>query len=209
MVAGRGDLSDLSAQLRRQRRRWRRRPGRDHRAPGLRSLARGRRGLALAVLHLADEGLRLRCQRLHRRRSAVWNPRGLRRPDRPGPWPRPQGDHRPGLFAHLRQASLVRGERGGARRSAGRLVRLGRRQARWVAAEQLAGCLRRRVVDLEREAEAVLSAQLPGRTAGSQFLVTAGPGRDPGGGGVLARPRGRRLPPRCHRFSVSRQRAAR
>ena len=68
----------------------------------------------------------------------------LRRADRRGAPARPQGDDRPGALAHLRPASAgSRESRVEPRQPQGRLVRLGRRQARRHAAQQLAVDLRR------------------------------------------------------------------
>ena len=65
LVARRGDLPDLSAQLPGQQRRRRRRPAGHHPPARLCRRARRRRDLDLAVLQVADEGLRLRRRRLH------------------------------------------------------------------------------------------------------------------------------------------------
>ena len=111
--------------------------------PALYRRARRRRDLDLALLHVADEGFRLRRLRLLRRRSDVRHAGRFRRADRRGAPPRPQGDDRPGAVAHLRPASLVQGKPLQPRQSEGRLVRLGRRQAGRHAAQQLAVDLRR------------------------------------------------------------------
>ena len=67
-------------------------------------LSRPRRGrpLAVALLPVADGGLRLRRGRLHRRRSALRRPRHLRPAGRRGPWPRHPGDRRLGAEPLLR-----------------------------------------------------------------------------------------------------------
>ena len=124
-------------------RRRHRRPRRHHPAPALRRQPRGRRDLDLAVLPLADARLRLRRDELPRRRSDVRHPRRLRRADRAGARPRPEGDDRPRALPHLRPAPLVPREPVEPRQPQGRLVRLGRCQARRHAAEQLAVDLRR------------------------------------------------------------------
>ena len=90
-----------------ERRRRRRPQGRDREARP-RRFARRRRDLALALLPLADEGLRLRRQRLSRRRSAVRLARGRRRADPARACARAEGDHRPGLVAFIGPARLVR-----------------------------------------------------------------------------------------------------
>ena len=74
---------------------------------------------------------------------------------------RPQGHHRPGLFAQLRPARLVPGKPLEPRQSEGRLVRLGRCEAGRLAAEQLAVGVRRPRLDLGRAARPILSAQFP------------------------------------------------
>jgi alpha-glucosidase len=63
--------------------------------------------LAVALLHVADEGLRLRRVGLLRRRSDLRHPGRLRRPDRARPCPGAEGRHRSGLLAHLGRTSLV------------------------------------------------------------------------------------------------------
>ena len=89
LVAARGDLPDLPALVRRLQRRRHRRPARHHRAPALPARPRRRRGLALALLHLAAGRRRLRRRRLPRRRPALRHARRRRRDDRPRPRPRP------------------------------------------------------------------------------------------------------------------------
>ena len=116
MVARRRHLSDLSAQLRRFERRRHRRPARDRRSSSTMSRSLGVDGdLAVALLHLADARLRLRRRRLLRRRSGVRNARRFRRGGRARARARPQGHHRPGLFAQLRPACLVPGKPVGPR----------------------------------------------------------------------------------------------
>ena len=91
VVARRGDLPDLSAQLRRLERRRHRRPAGRHRAARPCRRARRRRDLAVALLHLADAGLRLRRRRLLRRRSDLRHARRFRRAGRARACARPQG----------------------------------------------------------------------------------------------------------------------
>ena len=144
-----------------QRRRDRR-FARHHRSSSTMSRSLGVDGdLAVALLHLADARLRLRRRRLLRRRSGVRDARRFRRAGRTRACARPQGHHRPGLFAQLRPASLVPGKPVDPRQSQGRLVRLGRRQAGRLAAQQLAVGVRRPGVDLGRAARPILSAQFP------------------------------------------------
>jgi hypothetical protein len=68
------------------------------------------------------------------------------------------------VLPHLGPAPLVR-KAGPAATTQGRLVRLGRRQARRHAAQQLAVDLRRLGLAMGRATDAVLPAQLPDRTA--------------------------------------------
>ena len=90
---GVGDLAGLIARL-------------DH-------LSRSRRGrrLAVAVLPVADGGLRLRRGRLHRRRSAVRRPGHLRPAGRRGARARHPGDHRLGAEPLLRPPRRGSGRR--------------------------------------------------------------------------------------------------
>ena len=88
LVEVRRRLPDLPPVLRRLRRRRRRRSRGDPAPPRPPGLAGGRRHLALAVLPLAHGRLRLRRQRLLRRRPAVRHPGRLRPP--PGRRPRPR-----------------------------------------------------------------------------------------------------------------------
>ena len=129
LVARRGDLPDLPAQLPGQQRRRRRRPARDHPPAGLCRAAGRRRDLDLAVLQEPDEGFRLRRRRLLRRRPAVRHARRLRRAAGRGAPAGPEGDDGLRPEPHQRPASLVRGEPAEPRQPEGRLVRLGRRQA--------------------------------------------------------------------------------
>ena len=165
LVADRRLLPDLSAQLPRHRRRRRGRPGGHPAAPRPSGLARRRRGLDLALLPLADEGLRLRRLRLLRRRSPVRNARRLRPPAGRGARARPARDHRLGSQPHERPAPVVpRGARL-AELAQARLVRLARRHP-GPAAEQLAGRLSEGPrLDLGRSHRAVVPAPLPARAA--------------------------------------------
>ena len=115
LVARRGDLPDLSALLPGHQRRRHRRPPGIIAPPALHRRARRRCDLDLALLHLADEGFRLRRVGLLRRRSDVRHARRFRRADGRGAPARPQGDDRPGHVAHLRPASLVHAKAAPAR----------------------------------------------------------------------------------------------
>ena len=155
-------------------RRRRRRPA-GHHASGCDYVAGTgrRRHLALAVLRLADEGLRLRRRRLLRRRSAVRHARRLRRADRRRACAGPEGDHRSGLLAQLRPASVVRRKPAEPRQRQGRLVRLGRSQAGRHAAQQLAVGVRRRRLGVGPAPPPVLPAQLPQGAAGPEPAQSA------------------------------------
>ena len=85
----------------------------------------------------------------------------------------PQGDHRPGLFALVRQAPVVSGEPAEPRQPQGRLVRLGRSEAGRQPAQQLARGLRRRRLGVGAAPAAVLPAQLPQGAAGPQPAQSA------------------------------------
>ena len=176
LVARRGDLPDLSAQLPGFQRRRHRRPEGHHRPAALHRLARRRRDLDIALLQVADEGFRLRRHGLLRRRSDVRHARRFRRACRRGASARPARDDRRGAFAHRRRPSLVQGEPRQPQQPEIRLVRLGGRQAGRHAAQQLAVDLRRLGLAVGHAPAAVLSAQFPRRAAGPQLPQPAGPG---------------------------------
>ncbi len=111
LVAGRGDLPDLSAVLPRHERRRCGRPEGRHRAAGACRLARRGRRLAVAVLPIAHGGHGLRRFRLLRRRSDVRHPRRFRRLRSGSASPRSEGDDRPGAVAHLGPSRLVQESR--------------------------------------------------------------------------------------------------
>ena len=197
LVARRGDLPDLSAQLPRQQRRWRRRSAGHHRKARLRRRAGRGCDLDLAVLHLADGRLRLRHRRLPRCRSAVRHGGRFRPPAGQGPCAGPEGDDRPGAQPYLRGARLVPRKPRQPRQPARRLVRVGRRQTRRHAAQQLAVDLRRRGLAVGAAPRPVLPAQLPRRAARSQLPPCRGAGRAAGQCALLAgQGRGRRAPGR-------------
>ena len=173
---GIGDLPDLSPILPGLERRRHRRSPRHHRAAALCRRPRRRRDLALADLHLADGRHGLRRLRLYRHRPDLRLARRLRRDGRPRPRARPQGHHRPGAVAFVRPASVLPGEPVKPRQSEGRLVRLGRPQARRLAAQQLALDLRRTGLGLGHATAAVLLPQLPRRAARLQLPQSRGAG---------------------------------
>ena len=109
---------------------------------------------------------------------------------------------------HQRPASLVPGEPAEPRQPQGRLVRLGRPQARRHAAQQLAGGVRRQRLGMGAAPRPVLSAQFPEGAARPQLPQPAGDRGAAGPGPVLARARRRRLPARRDRFRRPRPRAA-
>ena len=186
-----------------------RRPAGDHRAAALRRRPRGRRGLAVADLHLADAGHGLRRLRLHRHRPDLRLARRFRRHGRAGARARAQGHHRPGAVAFLRPAPLLHGKPVEPRQPEGRLVRLGRSQARRHAAEQLALGLRRPRLGLGRAAATVLPAQFSGRAARLQLPQPRGPEVAALDHALLAGARRRRLPPRHGELLLPRRAAAR
>ena len=131
--------------------------------------ARRRRHLAVAVLHLADEGLRLRRRRLLRCRSAVRHARRLRRAARRGASPGPaRSSSTRSTRTRSDQHPWFAGEPAEPRQPQGRLVRLGRSQAGRHAAQQLAVGVRRRRLGVGAAAAPVLPAQLPEGAAGPQ-----------------------------------------
>ena len=178
-----------------ERRRRRGSPG-DHLPARSPRLARRGRGLDLALLPVADEGLRLRRRGLLRRRSALRNPRRLRPAPRRRARARAEGHRRLGAEPLERSTPLVPGlapEPGG---STPRLVRLARPGAGRRAAQQLARDLRRRGVDARSRDGAVLPPLLPARAAGPQLAEPGAPARDARHPPVLARPRRGRVPDR-------------
>ena len=181
-MARRGGLSDLSAQLPRLRRRRRRRP---------------RRASRRRLDYVASLGV-----------DAIWLSPFFRSPMKDfgydvsdyrdvdplfgtladfdallarGARARPEGDHRPGLVAHLRPASLVRREQRLARQPAGPTGTSGPTPSR-TARRPTTGWPRSagRPGPGSRQAAAVLPAQLPARAAGPQLLEPGSAGRDPG-----------------------------
>jgi len=209
MVARGGDLPDLSALVSGQQRRRHRRPAGHRRAVAAYRQPRRRCGLDLAVLHLADEGFRLRRQRLLRCRPDVRQPRRFRRGGGDGACAGAQGADRPGAVAHLRPAPVVSRKPRQPRQSAGGLVCLGRCQTRRHAAQQLAVDLRRLGLAMGFQPLPVLPAQLPRLAARPQFPLRRGAGRAAGRRPLLAAPRGRRLSPRYDQFLYRRQAVAR
>ena len=205
-MAGRGDLSDLSAQLSGLERGRDRRPSGHRRASALHRLARCRRDLDFAVLHLANEGFRLRRVGLLRRRSDVRHAGRFRRGDRNRAYPRPQGDDRPRPVAHLRRTSLVQDQPREPGKPARRLVCLGRCQARRHAAQQLAVDFRGQRMAVGQHPPAILPPQFPHLAARPQLPQRRGAGRALGRGPVLAGSRRRRLPARYHQLLHPRRR---
>ena len=195
LVAWRGDLPDLPAQLPGHQRRRDRRPAGDHRAPGPRRQP-GRGGdLGLAVLHLADGRLRLRHRRLPRRGPDVRHPGRLRPPAGEGTRAGHQGDDRPGPEPQLGRAPVVHREPRQPRQPARRLVRVGRPEARRHAAQQLALAVRRWRLDLGAAPRAVLPAQLPVLAAAAELPQPGRARRDARQPALLAGPgRGRHAP---------------
>ncbi len=101
---------------------------------------------------------------------------------------------------HQRPACLVPGEPAEPRQPQGRLVRLGRPQARRHAAQQLAGRVRRQRLGMGVAPRPVLPAQFPQGAARPQLPQPAGDRGAAGPGPLLARARRRRLPARRDRF---------
>ena len=111
---------------------------------------RGRRRLAVAVLHVPAGRRGLRRRRLPRRRPDLRLAGRLRRPARAGPRAGPEGDRRPGPEPLLRRARVVPGRAGRrARIARARALHLPRRprRERRAAAEQLGVLLPRPGLD--------------------------------------------------------------
>ena len=117
MVADGGRLPDLSAQLRRLRRRRDRRPAGDHVAGPLSQRARRRRGVAEPVLSVGAGRRRLRRRRLPRRRPAAGHADDFDAMVAGAARRRDQGHRRHRAQPQLQPARLVRR---GARRRPGR-----------------------------------------------------------------------------------------
>ena len=133
-----------------------------------------------------------------RRRSDLRHARRFRRAGRPRARARAARCMIDQVYSHTsRPASPGSSEsRVEPRQRQGRLVRLGRRQARRLAAQQLAVGVRRPGLDLGRAARPILSAQFPDGAAAAQRAQSGGAGRAARRRALLARPRRRRLPPR-------------
>ena len=130
LVAVGGRLPDLPALVRDERRRLRRATSRDRAAPRPPRLARRRR-LWLSPFYRSPHGrLRLRRDRLLRRRPAVRRPRRLRPAARRRPRPRAARARRLGAEPHLRPAPVVPRQPVEPRRPQAGLVRLARRRPR-------------------------------------------------------------------------------
>jgi hypothetical protein len=90
------------------------------------------------------------------------------------------------LSTLVRPASLVHRKPLGPHQPQGRLVCLGRTQARWHAAQQLAVDLRRLRLAVGRQARAVLPAQFPHLAAGSELPQSGSSGSPARRGALLA-----------------------
>ena len=207
-MAGSCDLPDLSAVVPGLERRRRRRPRRHHRAAALRRRPRRRRDLAVADLPLADGRHGLRRRRLYRHRPGLRLARRLRRDGRARPRPRAQGPHRPGALAFVERAPVLQGEPAEPRQSEGRLVRLGRPQARRLAAEQLARGVRRLAPGSGRAGGGSTICTTSWPSSRTSTSTTRGAGLAALDNALLARPRRRRLPARHRQLLLSRRAAA-
>ena len=170
VVEDRRPVPDLSAVLRRQQRRWRGRHPGDRRAPGLSGLARRGRHLALAgdgvpERRLGLRRLRLLCHRTRIRDHGRFRPAGRR--GRCAWHPRPHGHS---AEPHQRRAPVVRRVTLVAHVGPPGLVRLGRREGRRRAAEQLGQQLRRSGLDPRRGDRPVLLPQPPAGAARPQLV---------------------------------------
>ncbi|CAA9338166.1 MAG: GH13_23 / GH13_17 / GH13_31 / GH13_30 / GH13_ 40 / GH13_16 / GH13_29 / GH13_35 / GH13_36 / GH13 / GH13_4 / GH13_20 / GH13_2 / GH13_1 / GH13_34 / GH13 _26 / GH13_19, partial [uncultured Gemmatimonadetes bacterium] len=192
VVEARSHLPDLPALLPGHGRRRGGGPGGDRGAARLPGVAGGGRDVDLALLPVADGGLRLRRDGPPRRRSALRDAGGLRRAGRRGARARAARD--PGLHPqpHLGPAPLVRGGAAVARRSQARLVHLARSGAGRRRAQQLAERLWGERVDAGRGHGAVLPALLSPPAAGPQLAQPAGGSGDARGDPLLDGARGGR-----------------
>ena len=203
LVARRGDLPGLSAQLRRQQRRRHGRPGgRTFPTPVSARPRRGRR-VAEPLLRLAAGRRRLRRGRLPGRRPHVRQPARRRRPDPRRPRAGPADHRRPRPQPLLRPARVVQaGARGGAGFAAARPLPLPARQGRErrTAAQRLGVHLRRPRLDAGHRAGRhpgrVVPAPLRARAARLQLGTPGRRRRVPLDPAVLARHGRRRLPHR-------------
>ena len=167
-----------------------------HRPPRPSRVAGRRRDLAEPDQPVAERRLGLRRRRLPRRPSGLRRSGDARPSDRSRGRPRHPGDPRSGAEPHERPTSVVRRRAIEPDRRAPRLVRVGRRAARRIAAEQLGVGVRRSGVDVGRDHAAVLPPQLPGGAARPELVERGGAvgvRRHPA---VLVRPGDRRLPDR-------------
>ncbi len=178
-----------------ERRRDRRPPGHPP-APRLPGMARGRRGVDVADLHLAHGRFRLRRRRLLRHRPDVRHARRFRRPRGRGAWARPQGHPRFRAEPHLGPAPLVPREPLVAHEPEAGLVHLAGPGTERRPAQQLGQQFRRPGLDLRRGLGTVLLPRLPAGAAGPQLAQPRGPPGDVRRPPVLARPRRRRVPRR-------------
>ena len=147
---------------------------------------------------VAQQGLGLRRRRLLRRRSRARHARRRRGADRRGVEARHPRHPRPRPQPHERPASVVRRRQLVARRDVPRLVRVGRPQARRLAAEQLDDGVRPAPagVDVRRGERPVLPEPVPLVAARPQLVERRRARRVRRHPALLVRPRRRRLPHR-------------
>ncbi len=194
-MARRGAVPDLSPLLHGlQRRRDRRSPG-HHGAPRPSPVARCRRHLARSDHHVAQQGLGLRRLRLLRRRPRARHARRRRGARHRGRQARHPGHARPRPQSLERPAPVVPRRDLVARLEAPRLVRVGRSQARRLAAQQLGDGLRppRSRVDVRRGERPVLPQPVPVVAARPQLVERRRSRRVRRHPALLVRPRHRRL----------------
>ena len=153
-------------------------------APRPPDLARRRRRLAVADLPLADEGLRLRHLRPHRRRAAVRHARRLRRAGRRRARARAAAAARLRPEPHVGRAPVV--------------PRAPASTTCWAdePPQQLAQRVRRAGVDARPRARPLLLPRLPARAARPRLAQPRAARGDARRAALLARPRRRRLPRR-------------
>ncbi len=203
VVAHRGDLPGLPAQLRRRQRRRHRRPRRGAVAAALPELARRRRHLVHPLVLLTAGRRRVRRRRLPGDRPGVRHPGGGRVADRGGRRAGHPHDRRHRAEPRVRPARVVprrTGRRAGIARAATVLVPRGPGARRVAAADGLDLQLLRRHLDPDderrRHARRVVPAPVRPAAARPELEPPGRAARARGRAAVLVRPRGRGHPDR-------------
>ena len=168
-------------------------------AARLSRLARRRRDLDFADLSLADGGFRLRRRRLLRHRSAVRHARRFRRARRRGACARAEGHPRLRAEPHVRPASVVSRKprrRATTRNATGTSGATASRTARRRTTGSRSSAAR--PGPSTRPPGSIICTRFLRRAAGPQLAQPRRARGDVRRAALLARPRRRRLPRRCH-----------